>query len=116
MSWWAPRNDQITQALASREDMISEDELVALPGAFYGASANTIKKAFPNLIPGSLTDKPWEKGAERRYRRQQYVVGARPHLAAARRVGAELDQRRGRAQRCERDEPDAVGLLLSHEQ
>ena len=65
MSWWAPRNDQITQALASREDMISEDELVALPGAFYGASANTVKKAFPTLIPGSLTDKPWEKGAER---------------------------------------------------
>lgn len=65
MSWWTPRNDELTQALASREDLISEDELSGLPGAFYGSTANVVKKAFPHLIPGALTDKPWEKGAER---------------------------------------------------
>lgn len=64
MSWWTKTNAELTQALSGREDMLSEDELLQL-GAFAGASASAVKRAFPDLIPGSLTDKPWEKGAEK---------------------------------------------------
>lgn len=65
MAWWTQTNEQLTKNLAGREDMLSEDDLKDLPGAFFGANANAVKKAFPELIDGALTDKPWDKGADK---------------------------------------------------
>jgi len=64
MSWFASTTAEVRRALSNREDFVPEEELNATPGAFAGPAANTVKKAFPELIPGQLTDAPWAKGAE----------------------------------------------------
>ena len=64
MSWFASTTAEVRRALGNREDFVPEEELNATPGAFAGPAANTVKKAFPELIPGQLTDAPWAKGAE----------------------------------------------------
>ena len=65
MAWWTQSNEQLIQSLTNREDLLSEDELSGLPGAFFGATGGAVKKAMPHLIQGSLTDKPWDKGADK---------------------------------------------------
>ncbi len=64
MAWWAPTNADLRRVLGNKEEYSSEEELGAIPGSFPGPSAFAVKKAFPYLIEGILTDKPWERGAE----------------------------------------------------
>ena len=64
MSWWTEKNETIQKSLRGREGYMGEEELAVIPGTFWGPNADAVKKAFPDLIQGKLTDKPWAPGAE----------------------------------------------------
>ncbi len=63
MAWWTQTNDELKRALGARGGFMAEDELSAIPNTHWGPDAQELKKAFPQLIEGTLTNTPWDKQA-----------------------------------------------------
>lgn len=60
MTWWQETNGQLAEYFNGREGYMEAQQLADI-GAFWGPAAQDVKRAFPNLVPGALTNKPWDK-------------------------------------------------------
>lgn len=65
MAYWRNTNAELDKDLAGRAQFVQENQLVQAPDTFPGPSANSVKRAFGQLMGAvKLTDQPWASGAD----------------------------------------------------